>query len=153
MTGYEKALSTNGMVINLKERLFLDFPVFSSPGDILPGTFRNAITAFLMANPQLDGLISIGDNIGLDLYRTIQELRIQVPSRLQLIFFDDEYREYKDLLPFTPTVIAQQTYTIGYEAARALTTLLENPAAGITRKLVPSKLILGQSTEGGEKNH
>jgi DNA-binding LacI/PurR family transcriptional regulator len=52
------------------------------------------------------------------------------------------------MLPFTPTVIAQEAYAIGYEAARALTNMLDNPSGGITRKLIPSKLILGQSTEG-----
>jgi DNA-binding LacI/PurR family transcriptional regulator len=148
VAGYEKALSTNGMPINLEERLFLDLPAQLAPMDIPPRTFMDAIVQFLRANPQLDGLISIGDYIGLDLYRAIRELNIQVPSQLQVIFFDNEYEQFKDMLPCTPTFIVQQTYTIGYEAARALKTLLENPAAGITRKQIPSKLITGQSTEG-----
>jgi GntR family transcriptional regulator of arabinose operon len=138
IAGYEKALIMNGLPINMDERLFVD----------LRGPAKERIIGFLKANPQMDGLLSIGDDVGLDLYRAIRELGIPVPSRLSVIFFDNEYEKFKDMLPFTPTVIAQEAYTIGYEAARALTNMLDKPLMGITRKLIPSKLILGQSTEG-----
>ncbi|MDR3334990.1 MAG: GntR family transcriptional regulator [Treponema sp.] len=138
LMGYEKAFIMNDLPIKINERLFLD----------RDEDFKSRIREFLQTNPQLDAIVSIGDKIGLDLYRTLEELRLQVPSELSLIFFDNEYETFKDFLPFFPTVIVQQAYQLGHEAARVLVSLVGNPEADITRMLIPSKLVLGQSTEG-----
>jgi GntR family transcriptional regulator of arabinose operon len=137
LRGYEKAFTINGLPIRMRERLFVE----------RGKTCLEKILEFFRANPQLDAVISIGDKIGLDLYRAVRELKIQVPAGLALVFFDNEYEAFKDLLPFTPAMVVQQAYQIGYEAARILCSLVKNPAAGLTKLLIPAKLIPGQSIE------
>ena len=45
---------------------------------------------------------------------------LSVPDRLQIIFLDDEYAAYADILPFSPSCIVQQSEEIGKQAAACL---------------------------------
>lgn len=113
--GYDQALIDNGRLIK-NEHLFAI--------DAADPHLTETVLEYLTAHPEVDGLITAGDRIGLDVIKAVKKKGINVPRDLQIIFYDDEYSAFCDLLPFSPTCIKQNGFRIGSEAARVVTNLI-----------------------------
>lgn len=111
ITGYENAHTDNGMLIHR------DYLMKISKYDPY---IDEKICAYLAEHPDLDGLLTYGDIIGIHVYKAVKKLGIKVPDTLQIIFLDDEYSQYADVLPFSPSCIIQQSEEIGKQAATCL---------------------------------
>lgn len=111
ITGYEKAHIDNGRTIFTGNQLYLTKGGSCNDEEILE---------FLEANKDMDGLLAYGASMGLAVYRAIMKAGIRVPEQMKVVFLDDEYADYCDLLPFAPTCIAQHSEEIGTRAAELI---------------------------------
>lgn len=137
ISGYERAHMENNMLIKTSNILYVtkDMP-----------DLKKHIIDFLLANPQMDGLLSYGDIIGINVYSAIKASGIQVPKDMKIVFFDNEYKKYQDILPFSSTCIAQRGDTIGETAATLLIRYMKNHAVGNDKIMIESDIIEGEST-------
>lgn len=78
------------------------------------------LVRYFQKHPEIDGLLSYGDIIGIHVYKALRECKIRVPQQMKVIFLDDEYANYSDILPFSPSCIIQQSREIGRQAASLL---------------------------------
>lgn len=111
ITGYEKAHIDNGRTIFTGNQLYL------AKGE---SCNDEKILEFLEANKDMDGLLAYGASMGLAVYRAIMKAGIRVPEQMKVVFLDDEYADYCDLLPFAPTCVAQRGEEIGTRAAELI---------------------------------
>lgn len=137
IAGYERAHMENNMLIKASNCLFVtkDMP-----------DLKNRIVSFLQDNPDLDGLLSYGDIIGINVYAAIMECGIQVPKDLKLIFFDNEYNKFQNILPFSSTCVAQRSTEIGETAAGLLIKYMKKHAVGNDKILIETDIIEREST-------
>lgn len=139
ITGYEKAHIENDRTILSRNRLYLE------KGD--PNKMEH-ILEFLNANKDMDGLLTYGASMGFQVYRAIMKAGIRVPDQMQVIFFDDEYTDFCDLLPFAPTCIAQRSREIGIKAAQLILKYIKTKKVTIDKIYVDCDIIERDSTKG-----
>lgn len=139
ITGYEKAHIENDRTILSRNRLYLE------KGD--PNKMEH-ILEFLNANKDMDGLLTYCASMGFQVYRAIMKAGIRVPDQMQVIFFDDEYTDFCDLLPFAPTCIAQRSEEIGIKAAQLILKYIKTKKVTIDKIYVDCDIIERDSTKG-----
>ncbi len=142
ITGYEQAHIENARTILPGNRLFL---TKEEPDQL------ERIVSFLHANPNMDGLITFGGKMGYNVYRAIAQTGILVPEQMKIIFFDDEYAAYGDLLPFSPTCICQRSQEIGTQAAQLILRYIKTKNVTIDKIFVDADIIERAST-GGDRH-
>ncbi len=137
ISGYERAHMENNLLIKSSNILYVtkDMP-----------DLNERITEFLQFNPELDGLLSYGDIIGINVYSAIKMLGIQVPKDLMVMFFDNEYMHYQEILPFSSTSIVQRSKEIGETAATLLIKYMRNHAVGNDKIMIDCDIIEREST-------
>jgi DNA-binding LacI/PurR family transcriptional regulator len=137
ITGYERAHMENNLLIRSSNILYVtkDMP-----------DLQERIGEFLQANPDLDGLLSYGDFIGINVYNAIKACGIRVPQQLKVIFFDNEYMNYQGILPFSSTSIVQRSSEIGETAANLLIKYMKNHSTGNDKIMIESDIIEREST-------
>lgn len=138
ITGYEKAHIANDRTIHLRSRLYL-------PRD--EDNQLACILKFLEQNPDMDGLLTYGSSVGFHVYRAIAKAGIRVPEQLQVVFFDDEYAEFCDLLPFAPTCIVQRSEEIGAKAAQLVLQYIQSKQVTIDKVFVDCDIVERDSTK------
>jgi GntR family transcriptional regulator of arabinose operon len=138
ITGYEIAHMENDRTIHLRSRLYL-------PRD--ESNQLERILDFLANNPDMDGLLTYGSSVGFNVYRAIQKAGIQVPEQLKVIFFDDEYADFCDLLPFAPTCIVQRSEEIGGKAAQLVLQYIKSKQVTIDKVFVDCDIVERDSTK------
>lgn len=141
ITGYEQAHIEEGVRILPEQMLFIT----KQDKDQVA-----RITEFFRKNPNLDGLLTYGGSIGYNVYRAILKEGISVPQQLKVIFFDDEYAQYEDLLPFSPTCVSQRSTAIGQKAAELILGYITNHSVTIDKILIDCDIIERESTLGNE---
>lgn len=109
--GYERAHIETGMLI--RKDYILEVGKRDEEID-------SKIERYFSDHPEIDGLLSYGDIIGIHVYKALGKCRIRVPDQMKVIFLDDEYTNYTDILPFSPSCIIQQSEEIGKQAASLL---------------------------------
>ena len=139
ITGYERCHIQNGRRI-LPENIF-----YLNKND---PEQSEKISDFLQEHKDIDGLLSYGGQIGYNVYRAIVKNHIQVPDQLKIIFFDDEYSQYSDLLPFSPSCISQRSFQIGQQAAKLILNYITKKTVAVDKILVDCDIIERQSTGG-----
>lgn len=139
ISGYEKAHVANDRKICANHFLYI-----TKQSENLTDT----ITQFLSSHPEIDGLLSYGGDIGFSVYRSIRSLGIQVPQQLKVVFFDDEYSNFADVLPFAPTCVAQRSFEIGRKAAELIADYIASKSIRIDKILIDCDIIERQSTKG-----
>lgn len=139
IAGYEQAHIENDRTILSGNRLYLP----KEDSEQLEKMIR-----FLRDNPDMDGLITYGGAMGYNTYRAIVHLGIRVPEQLKVIFFDDEYSAFGDLLPFSPTCICQRSEEIGMKAAQLVLQYIQSKNVTIDKIMVPCDIIERESTKG-----
>lgn len=137
ISGYERAHMENNLLIKASNILFVtkDMP-----------DLEKVIMNFLAENPDLDGLLSYSDVIGINLYKALKMRDIQVPKDMKIIFFDNEYMNYQEILPFSSTSIVQRSTEIGETAANLLIGYIKNHAIGNDKIMIDCDIIEREST-------
>ncbi len=137
ISGYERAHMENNLLIKSSNILVVTKDMLDQ---------KELISNFLRDNPELDGLLSYGDTIGINVYHAISECGIQVPKDLKVVFFDNEYSNYQDILPFASTCISQRSTEIGETAANLLIKYMKNHSVGNDKILIECDIIEKEST-------
>lgn len=147
LTGYEKALSEHGILIDRHLRLTeLDS---KQVNEILRegashAASKERIKTYLETNPGLTAVIAVNSAVGLTLMEAAKELSIQVPEQLSVVFLDDFELSAFSAIP--PTYVNQEEYTVGREAVKLLVSVMENPRQKRRKIVVPTRLIVRASS-------
>jgi GntR family transcriptional regulator of arabinose operon len=138
ISGYEQAHMENNMLIKSSNILYLtkEMP-----------DLKEQIIKYLQANPELDGIVSYGDIIGISVYSAVKSCGIRVPQDLKIIFFDNEYEKYQAIFPFTATCVSQRSEEIGETAASLLISYMKKHSVRNDKILIDCDIIEGESTE------
>ena len=134
-TGYRRALrraglSTEGLIVE---------------GDYtLEGGYKATVE---LLEAGVDAIFCANDNSAVGALEAIRSARLRVPDDIALAGFDDLAIAAQLHPPLT--TMRQDIEGIGHEAARNLVRLLENPEGGPRRVLLPTELVIRQSTVGG----
>lgn len=139
INGYEKAHAENELYIKSHNVLLLRK---NDPNQV------NTICKYLKEHPDLQGLLSYGGKVGLNLYRALAMTGISVPEQLKIVFLDDEYEEFQDFLPFSPTCISQQAAEIGRQAAQLVVGYISKKSVTNDKVLLECDVIERESTGG-----
>lgn len=139
ISGYEQCHIQNGRRIIPENILYLKK---NDPNQ------AEIIDNFFKEHKDIDGLLSYGGQIGYDVYRAILKNNIRVPQQLKVVFFDDEYSHYSDLLPFSPTCISQRGTLIGEEAAKLILNYITKKTVTADKILIDCDIIERDSTGG-----
>lgn len=147
LAGYELALSQHNFPIDHRLRHF--HLVTGKVNSILhkgecDGEIKHKLQQFLQQNPSMTAVMAINSSIGLSVIQAAAELGLRIPEDLSVIFFDDY--ELSGFSRIPPTVISQQEYLIGAEAAELVVSLIDNPNQARRKSEIPARLIVRQST-------
>lgn len=142
MRGYEQAHIENEHRVKARNILYTKK---GTPNQV------DQICRFLKEEPPIDGLISYGGKVGYNLYRAIAKAGISVPDDLKVVFFDDEYAEFEDILPFSPTCISQRATELGQTAAELLFNYISKKSIVNDKVLLDCDITEREST-GGKQN-
>jgi DNA-binding LacI/PurR family transcriptional regulator len=134
-TGYRRALRranlpTEGLIIE---------------GDYTAEGGYKAATKLIEA--KVDAIFCASDNTAVGALDAIRNAGLRVPDDIALAGFDD--LAFASELSPPLTTMRQDIQGIGQEAARNLLTLLDRPEGGPRRVLLPTELVIRQSTVGG----
>lgn len=141
--GYEKAHAENELYIKSHNTLYVRK---NDPNQV------DSIYHFLQEHKDLQGLISYGGKVGFNVYRAIVKAGISVPADLKIVFLDDEYAEFEDLLPFSPTCITQRSGELGQRAAQLIVNYISNKSVANDKVLLECDIIERESTGGIKKS-
>lgn len=136
INGYKQSLSEHRIAVDASNECYV-------PDD---DDADEIIRRYLAEHPEINGILSYGDKTGLSLYRVIAATGIRVPEDLKIVFLDDEYSNFADVLPFSPTCERQDGEMIGAEAARILWEQHTNPEFRHEKKVLKSELTERGST-------
>jgi DNA-binding LacI/PurR family transcriptional regulator len=137
ITGYERAHMENNILIKSSNILYVTKDM---------SNLKDRIIDFLQTKPELDGLLSYGDVIGINVYNALKTCGIHVPEELKVIFFDNEYMNYQGILPFSSTCISQRSTEIGETAANLLIRYMKNHLVGNDKIMIEFDIIERAST-------
>ncbi len=137
ISGYERAHMENNLLIKSSNILTVtkDMP-----------DLTDRICEYFRANPTLDGVLSYGDVIGIHVYSAISACGIRVPEDMKVVFFDNEYMNYQDILPFSSTCVAQQGSKIGETAANLILKYLKKHVVENEKIMIDCHIIEKDST-------
>jgi GntR family transcriptional regulator of arabinose operon len=147
LTGYEKALSEHGILIDRHLRL-TDLDSRQVNGILREGASHAAskeqIKKYLQRNPDLTAVIAVNSAVGLTFMEAAKECSIKVPEHLSVVFLDDFELSAFSAIP--PTYVNQEEYTVGREAVKLLVSVMENPRQKRRKIVVPTRLIVRASS-------
>jgi len=109
------------------------------------GEYRGRFKKFLDSHPDIDGIFTVNDNLGLQIMKFLLDMNISVPDTLKLIGFDD----IPSAVYSTPTLssIKQNTEEISKAAIQSLLKLIDDDESDKGKQIViPVKLVERQST-------
>ncbi len=133
--GYQRAMDRAGLC---------------SEGLIVDGDFNKAsgaAAAFQLLDRGVDAIFSANDAMAEGALEAIRARGLRVPEDIALAGFDD--LEFAARLDPPLTTIRQGVRQQGVEAAQTLFQLMENPGGGPRRVILPTELMIRQSTVGG----
>ena len=138
IVGYRRAMRRAGLAGDDLEDLIVDGDYTEAAG---------AAGATLLLDRHVDALFCANDSAAAGALETIRERGLRVPQDIALAGFDD--LAFAATLEPPLTTIRQNIRQQGIEAAESLLQLLENPEEGPRRVLLPTELVIRQSTVGG----
>jgi LacI family transcriptional regulator len=127
------------------KRAGLDADRFVAEGDFTRPSGIDMATKLLEMD--VDAIFCANDATASGALETIKAAGLDVPKDVALAGFDD-LPVASELHP-PLTTIRQGVHAQGIESASALLSLLENPEGGPRRVLLPTELVIRQSTVGG----
>lgn len=135
IAGYRKAMERAGL---------------STEGLIVDGDLNEpsgAAAAVELLDRDVDAIFSANDRSAVGALETIRSRGLRIPQDVALAGFDD--LEFAPQLDPPLTTIRQRIDEQGMEAAYSLFRLLDDPASGPRRVLLPTELVIRASTVGG----
>jgi LacI family transcriptional regulator len=134
LTGYRRAM----------ERAHLAADALVVEGDYLPRS--GELGAVRLLETGVDAIFCASDAMAFGVLRALQRRGVRVPDEVAVAGFDD----LPDAAAAEPplTTIRQDTGQLGAEAAGALFRLLNDPTASPQRVILPTELVIRQSTVG-----
>lgn len=135
IAGYRKAMERAGL---------------STEGLIVDGDLNEpsgAAAAVELLDRDVDAIFSANDRSAVGALETIRSRGLRIPQDVALAGFDD--LEFAPQLDPPLTTIRQRIDEQGMEAAYSLFRLLDDPASGPRRVLLPTELVIRASTAGG----
>lgn len=134
LTGYRRAMKRAGLAtVGLV-----------AEGDYLARSGEEGAETLLAAGA--DAIFCASDTMALGALRTLERLGVRVPDDVALAGFDDLPQAAEASPPLT--TMRQDTGRLGIEAAYALFRLLNDKEAAPQRVILPTELIIRQSTVG-----
>ncbi|MEF3307691.1 GntR family transcriptional regulator [Paenibacillus sp. GYB004] len=147
LTGYEKALSENGILIDRYLRLTdLESKQVNrilQDGASDPAS-KERIVQYLERNPELTAVIAVNSSVGLTVMEAAKQLSRRVPEDLSVVFLDDYELSAFSAIP--PTFVNQEEYTVGREAVKLLVSVMSNPKQKRRKIVVPTRLVVRASS-------
>ncbi|MBD2862903.1 GntR family transcriptional regulator [Paenibacillus oceani] len=147
LTGYEKALSENGILIDRYLRL-TDLESKEVNRILQDGASDSAskerIVQYLERNPELTAVIAVNSSVGLTVMEAAKQLSRRVPEDLSVVFLDDYELSAFSAIP--PTFVNQEEYTVGREAVKLLVSVMSNPKQKRRKIVVPTRLVVRASS-------
>ncbi len=105
-----------------------------------------AILADVLRQPDRPtAIFAMNDIVATLVLRAVQEVGLKVPDDLSLVGFDN-HPELAERVDPTLTTVAQDTWLLAREAARRLLILLEGEPTHATFILIPTRLVIRNST-------
>lgn len=135
VTGYQQAIRRSGLRLD---------------GLVVDGDFNRqsgVAGAAALLDRGVDAIFCANDATAAGALETIRARRLRVPEDVALAGFDD--LEFAAHLDPPLTTVRQGVHQQGVEAARALLQLLGDTARSPRRVLLPTELVIRQSTVGG----
>ncbi|MBS7564823.1 LacI family DNA-binding transcriptional regulator [Mucilaginibacter sp. Bleaf8] len=140
MKGYKDAIKNNGLKADSKL-------IFKLPFDTEKKEAVDAVKTFITQHKKIDAIFFATNYLGTIGLQSISELKLEIPSDLAVISFDDN--ELFELFPPGITAIKQPTYDIAKSAIDALLLQLNNSDTDIAaiQHQIPSNFIERGSTK------
>lgn len=135
--GFKRAMSRAGLSVDGR----------IVPGDYTEESGRQGVDELLSGGVKVDAIFCGNDNSARGAMEAIRAAGLQVPEDIAIAGFDD--LEFAAQLDPPLTTIRQRIGEMGQEAAQTLLGLLENPDGGPRRVLLPTELVVRQSTAAG----
>lgn len=135
LKGYEQALSDAGLVCNEE---------WIKNGEFSDRVAEEVSLKLLKEHPEVTAIFCASDLMALGVLKSARKLGIAVPNDLSIIGFDNIM--LSSYVSPSLTTIAQDTFQIGYEAAKLLLSIFENGASSHV-VTVGTELITRESTK------
>ncbi|GAA3407026.1 GntR family transcriptional regulator [Paenibacillus hodogayensis] len=142
LNGYERALMKHQIPIDYQRCLY-ELMAGREQDGATPET-KTVVRSFLERNRSVTAVFAATVASGLAVLGAAEELGIRVPEQLSVIIFDDY--EFSAFSRVPPTCVVQQEHEIGTEAAKLLLSVMSNPLQERKKVLLPTRLVLRQST-------
>lgn len=136
LTGYKKALRKAG--INPQDSYVVHAEFLTKGGE-------EAIAELMQLDDPPTALVVTDDFMALGVLQTLDELKISVPEEMSIVSFNNVYLSQMTNPPLTTVDI--NIFRIGYEAAKNLIQLIEDPNEPIKRIIIPHQLVIRQSCQ------
>ncbi|WP_308638012.1 GntR family transcriptional regulator [Paenibacillus silvisoli] len=121
-----------------------DHGIFGDPRLVFTRTEPEHIERYLRENPDVTAVFALNSSLGLKVFAVAERLRLSIPDRLSVIFFDDY--EYSSKWALRPTCILQQEEEIGAQAGKLMLSLVGNPDQERKKIVLPPRLVIGGTT-------
>ncbi|WP_274362886.1 GntR family transcriptional regulator [Paenibacillus thermotolerans] len=147
IAGYEKALHEHNIPVGRQLCMTKLDPAQVNtifPEQRAHSVSMEQIKEYLSGNPDITAVIAANSAVGMTLLEAAKQLRIRIPDDLSVIFLDDFEMSAFSAIP--PTVICQEEYTVGREAAKMLLSIANKPRQPRNKAIVQPRLIVREST-------
>ena len=135
LLGYEKALRGAGIKLNEK---YVFHEEFLSEGG------REAVSELLKLEEPPSALVVADDLMALGVLNTLSELGVTVPEEISVVSFNNVLFAETANPPLTSVDI--NIFALGYEAAKNLILLIDNPTEPVKRIIIPHELEIRASS-------
>lgn len=136
MKGYKDALKDSGIAVD--DELIV-------PCDFDPVTGRKAIKRLMDKYPDIDGIFTVNDELGVEAILTLKSMGITVPDQVAVVGFGD-FPICRIVEPALSS-ISHHPEKIGYEAAKCLMEQIRSKNTEVnSRQVVPSELVIRGSS-------
>lgn len=118
-------------------------------GEFLESKAESEAYEFLKNHVEVTAIFCASDLMALGVMRAAKRLGLQIPKDLSIVGFDDIVLSQYTNPPLT--TISQDKYQMGYEAAKLLTSMLDNSSAAKKKAILDNHLLLRETTAPPKK--
>lgn len=108
-------------------------------------TFAASFREYLKENPKITAIIALDYSSGIHLLQLSKILGIRFPDDYEAVFLDFKTPN-NNLKTELPTYIEQDSFRLGFEAVNLMSALIENPTVKPENKIIPVRLVQGNTT-------
>ncbi len=135
MWGFADALKRNDMTFN--EDIVYNADTFEKGYDLIFDLYKK--------NKLPDGIFTVNDMTAAGILKALNELKIKVPDEISIFGFTNGI--VSSITSPSLSTVEQNGYLMGWSAAEILINKIENETTEIISKVIPTKLVLRNSTK------